>query len=182
MEKLNLQKLSESDTDLVEVKENRELIQKKYSELVDNIQSEYLKNNDAMVGSIVAQDDYYGKNDHTNELECARWLVKKFGGVVYLVTESDEKNTKSPDFIWDGRLWDLKTPVGCGKRTIDNQFKKIHKQIGNNPGGMIIDCSYTGLSIPHIIEAISKRVYLDNFEGDIIVRKNNLIVRIIRKR
>ena len=83
-----------------------------------------------MAGSIIAQDNYYDKNDQTNELEYARWLLKKFDGIVYLVTESDQKNTKSLDFIWDGRLWDLKTPVGCGKRTISNQFKKIHKQIG----------------------------------------------------
>lgn len=104
-------------------------------------------------------------NDHTNKLECARWLLKKFDGIVYLVTESDQKNTKLPDFIWDGRLWDLKTPVGCGKRTIDNQFKKIHKQIGNNPGGIIIDCSFTDL------EAVSKRMMLCKLEGDVIIKK-----------
>lgn len=39
--------------------------QKNYSELVDNVQSEYIKNNDAMAGSIIAQDNYYDKNDHT---------------------------------------------------------------------------------------------------------------------
>ena len=104
------------------------------------------------------------------KLECARWLLKKFDGIVYLVTESDEKNTKSPDFIWDGRLWDLKTPVGCGKRTIDNQFKKIHKQTGNNPGGIIIDCSFTDL------EAVSKRMMLCKLEGDVIIRKKILLL------
>lgn len=108
-------------------------------------------------------------NDHTNKLECARWLLKKFGGIVYLVTKSDEKNTKSPGFIWDGRLWDQKTPVGCGKRTIDNQFKKIHKQTGNNPGGIIIDCSFTDL------EAVSKRMVLCKLEGDVIIRKKILL-------
>ena len=88
----------------MELKKNKDLNQKNYSEIVDNVQSEYIKNNDAMVRSGIAQDDYHGKNDHTKKLECARWLLKKFDGIVYLVTESDEKNTKSPDFIWDGRL------------------------------------------------------------------------------
>lgn len=88
----------------MEVKKNKDLNQKNYSEIVDNVQSEYIKNNDAMAGSSIAQDDYHGKNDHTKKPGCARWLLKKFGGIVYLVTESDEKNTKSPDFIWDGRL------------------------------------------------------------------------------
>ncbi|MDD6122142.1 MAG: hypothetical protein PUD27_05020 [Solobacterium sp.] len=43
--------------------------QKNYSEIVDNVQSEYIKNNDAMAGSSIAQDDYYDKNDHTKKLE-----------------------------------------------------------------------------------------------------------------
>lgn len=174
-----IQKLEETkytDSNLVEVKKNKDQNQKNYSEIVDNVQSEYIKNNDTMAGSIIAQDDYYGKNDHTNQLEYARWLLKKFDGIVYLVTESDQKNTKSPDFIWDGRLWDLKTPVGYGKRTIDNQFKKIHKQIGNNPGGIIIDCSFTDL------EAVSKRMMLCKLEGDVIIRKKDFVISILRKR
>lgn len=107
MEQKIIQKLEETkytDSNLVEVKKNKDLNQKNYSEIVDNVQSEYLKNNDAMAGSSIAQDDYYDKNDHINELEYARWFLKKFDGIVYLVTESDEKNTKSPYFIWDGRL------------------------------------------------------------------------------
>ena len=166
----------------MEVKKNKDLNQKNYSEIVDNVQSEYIKNNDTMVGSSIAQDDYYDKNDHTKKLEYARWLLKKFDGIVYLVTESDEKNTKSPDFIWDGRLWDLKTPVGCGKRTIDNQFKKIHKQIGNNPGGIIIDCSFTDLDPEYILEAVSKRMVLCKLEGDVIIRKKDFVISILRKR
>ena len=168
-----IQKLEETkytDSNLVEVKKNKDLNQKNYSEIVDNVQSEYIKNNDAMAGSSIAQDDYYGMNDHTKKLECAWWLLKKFDGIVYLVTESDQKNTKLPDFIWYGRLWDLKTPVGCGKRTIDNQFKKIHKQIGNNPGGIIIDCSFTDL------ETVSKRMMLCKLEGDVIIRKKDFVI------
>ena len=178
MEQKIIQKLEETkytDSNIVEVKKNKDLNQKNYSEIVDNVQSEYIKNNDAMVRSGIAQDDYHGKNDHTKKLECARWLLKKFDGIVYLVTESDEKNTKSPDFIWGGRLWDLKTPVGCGKRTIDNQFKKIHKQIGNNPGGIIIDCSFTDL------EAVSKRMMLCKLEGDVIIRKKDFVISILKK-
>ena len=173
-----IQKLEETkytDSNLVEVNKNKDLNQKNYSEIVDNVQSEYIKNNDTMAGSSIAQDDYYGKNDHTKKLEYARWLLKKFDGIVYLVTESDEKNTKLPDFIWGGRLWDLKTPVGCGKRTIDNQFKKIHKQIGNNPGGIIIDCSFTDL------EAVSKRMMLCKLEGDVIIRKKDFVISILKK-
>ena len=69
MEQKIIQKLEETkytDSNLVEVKKNKDLNQKNYSEIVDNVQSEYLKNNDTMAGSIIAQDDYYGKNDHTN--------------------------------------------------------------------------------------------------------------------
>lgn len=70
MEQKIIQKLEETkytDSNLVEVKKNKELNQKNYSEIVDNVQSEYIKNNDAMAGSSIAQDDYHGKNDHTKK-------------------------------------------------------------------------------------------------------------------
>ena len=38
-------------------RKNKDLNQKNYSEIVDNVQSEYLKNNDTMAGSNIAQDD-----------------------------------------------------------------------------------------------------------------------------
>lgn len=41
----------------VEVKKNKDLNQKNYSEIVDNVQSEYIKNNDTKAGSGIAQDD-----------------------------------------------------------------------------------------------------------------------------
>ena len=55
-----IQKLEETkytDSNLVEVKKNKDLNQKNYSELVDNVQPEYIKNTDAMAGSNIAQDD-----------------------------------------------------------------------------------------------------------------------------
>ncbi|MDD6956332.1 MAG: hypothetical protein PUI58_07925 [Solobacterium sp.] len=60
MEQKIIQKLEETkytDSNLVEVKKNKDLNQKNYSEIVDNVQSEYLKNNDAMAGSSIARDD-----------------------------------------------------------------------------------------------------------------------------
>ena len=52
-----IQKLEETkytDSNLVEVKKNKDLNQKNYSEIVDNVQSEYIKNNYAMAGSSIA--------------------------------------------------------------------------------------------------------------------------------
>ena len=54
-------------------------------------------------------------------------------------------------------------------RMTDNQYKKMHKQTGNNPGGIIIDCSFTDL------EAVSKRMMLCKLEGDVIIRKKILL-------
>lgn len=52
-----LEETKYTDSNLVEVKKNKDLNQKNYSEIVDNVQSEYIKNNDAMAGSSIAQDD-----------------------------------------------------------------------------------------------------------------------------
>ena len=60
MEQIIIQKLEETkytDSNIVEIKKNKDLNQKNYSEIVDNVQSEYIKNNDAMAGSSIARDD-----------------------------------------------------------------------------------------------------------------------------
>ena len=60
MEQKIIQKLEETkytDSNIVEVKKNKDLNQKNYSEIVDNVQPEYIKNNDTTAGSSIARDD-----------------------------------------------------------------------------------------------------------------------------
>lgn len=151
---------------------------------VQDVTRLFLKENDFGVGTIKAESGFYeSKNDHKDEIEVSRWILKKFGGNVVLKKEIDEKKgIKSADYYWDGRLWNLKSPTGNGKRTIDNQFLKIEDQIKDSPGGMILDCTKLDFEINDILEKTAKRIKLNEFESDVIIKKGDKLIAILRKK
>lgn len=151
---------------------------------VQDVTRLFLKENDFGVGTIKAESGFYeSKNDHKDEIEVSRWILKKFGGNVVLKKEIDEKKgIKSADYYWGGRLWDLKSPTGNGKRTIDNQFLKIEDQIKDSPGGMILDCTKLDFEINDILEKTAKRIKLNEFESDVIIKKGDKLIAILRKK
>ena len=119
---------------------------------------------------------------HKDEIKASQWILKNFGGNISLKNESKEDGVHTADYLWDGLLWDLKTPDGNGKRTIDNQFKNISKQISDAPGGMIMDCSNLSFTNNEIIAMTSKRIRLNHFEGDVIIKRDNTVISILRNK
>ena len=144
------------------------------------MKKEYLRDADAGIGSIHA-DTGYQYDTHQNEQDVSTWMLRNFGGNINLLKESTSDGIHTPDYLWDGKLWDLKSPEGNGKRTIDNQFKTIDKQIAPAPGGMIMDCSKLKFSNDEIISKISKRIRLNNFDGDVIIKRKETIIAVLRK-
>ncbi len=132
------------------------------------------------MGSLISEPDYSHKL-HVEEINVSKWLLRNFGGDIVLKTESRVDCVHTSDYLWDGFLWDLKTPIGNGKRTIDNQFKKINEQIAGAPGGMILDCTNLFFSNAKIIAMVSKRISLNNFSGDVIIKRKQAIIAILRQ-
>ena len=63
-----------------------------------------------------------------HELSAALILAKHFKtDVTFLRPQVD----KTPDIDIRGELWEIKSPVGKGKRTIDNNFAKARRQSRN---------------------------------------------------
>ena len=60
-----------------------------------------------------------------------------------LLTKKYDK--KSPDYKWDGKLWDLKTPQGASG--VDKLIHQGIYQIFENPGGILLDCSSPNIDI-----------------------------------
>jgi len=158
---------------------NPDKVLKKWN--VIDVKKEYLRNAEAGVGTIKAEDGY-SHTLHKDEIEASQWILKNFGGNISLKNESKEDGVHTADYLWDGLLWDLKTPDGNGKRTIDNQFKNISKQIFDAPGGMIMDCSNLSFTNNEIIAMTSKRIRLNHFEGDVIIKRDNTVISILRNK
>lgn len=158
---------------------NPDKVLKKWN--VVDVKKEYLRNAEAGVGTI-RSDDGYSHTSHKDEVKASQWILKNFGGNISLKNESKEDGVHTADYLWDGLLWDLKTPEGNGKRTIDNQFKNISKQISDAPGGMIMDCSNLSFTNNEIIAMTSKRIRLNHFEGDVIIKRDNTVISILRNK
>jgi hypothetical protein len=75
-----------------------------------------------------------------NELAVANLIANYFELDVEFIVSTTVAVT--PDFCIDGFYWELKTPRGSGKRTIENLLRKASRQAAN----IIVDLSYTKMT------------------------------------
>jgi hypothetical protein len=75
-------------------------------------------------GRIIIPDGAYPE-DH--EIATARSLIKLGSDVEFLVPIRT-RGVRTPDITWDGLDWEIKSPIGKGKRTIQDQFKNALHQ------------------------------------------------------
>ena len=119
--------------------------------IIDNfdykdVTDEWLKR-DKTINNDIIIDDYYIDNSnvkhpikeletaqkakkYVDEYDIALFLSNKFGGDIHLVPRiTDISNTgigtSTPDYIWNGEKWDLKTPTSFGK--INNSIERFVK-------------------------------------------------------
>lgn len=165
------------------VKKEEFLLNKKKEVIphIKNVTKEYLKRNTYAEGSIRADDDYYKKNKHDGEIAVSRWLLKKFGGNIQLITELETQ--RIADYEWDGALWELKTPEKHSKRTFSNQLNSAYEQIMSNPGGLIFDATLLVKNIKmtenEIIKECAVEMIRKKFPGDVIIKNGDKIVAIL---
>ena len=87
-------------------------------------------------GEITADNNYKEAN---GEITCANVLFNNFGGRIHLYNKRDYP---WPDYLWNGRLWELKTP-----NSLNGIDKLIHyglQQTETNAGGIVLDIRNIG--------------------------------------
>lgn len=82
-------------------------------------------------------DEEYRKSKHNDEIKTANWLLTTFGGNIRLLTESTIRNQHTPDYLWNGKYWELKSTHSINGA--DKLLQHAIKQIRGNPGGVIFD-------------------------------------------
>lgn len=124
-----------------------------------------------------------------DEYDMANIIKEVFGGDIHLVPRiSDISNlgirTKTPDYLWNGEKWDLKTPGANGnfKNTFERFLKKsdAKKQVKN----FIIDYKrFPEKTEQEIMKAIfnTLRNPSRRWVEKVMVIKNNTIIAIICK-
>lgn len=130
-----------------------------------DVTKEYL--NSAMPGhGAVTYEEGYQIKGHQDEIKMAEWIHRTFGGDIKLLAESKVQGDKTPDFLWDGRCWELKGVTS--KNSIDRAVREAAKQIQSIPGGIILDISGSDLSVEEIEAAIGQRtprIALDSIDA-----------------
>lgn len=144
--------------------------------IVTDVTAEYAQNATPGQGS-VTYDEGYKRGKHKNEIATAEWLHRTFGGDIHVFDER-EFSTVSPDYQWNGKLWELKNTSTA--TATDNAVKKALKQIQDNPGGIILDYGENKISdmILGIIKRRIERSRLDTV--DVIFFQNGDLVKILR--
>jgi hypothetical protein len=72
----------------------------------------------------------YGVYPEKHEYETAE-IFLKLGIDVEFIKPQNTKQATSPDVIIKGVAWEMKSPTGKGKYTIQNQFRRAAKQSSN---------------------------------------------------
>ena len=110
----------------------------------------------------------YNFNDHAAEIKMADWLIKNFGGDIEILNEQNLPNKKTPDYLWNGKSWDLKTI--STEKAADSAIRHGLKQIKGNSGGLILDFTKDVMDEEKLISIIDRRMSR-GFEGttDILV-------------
>ncbi|MDR0967394.1 MAG: hypothetical protein LBL75_01000 [Rickettsiales bacterium] len=71
-----------------------------------------------------------GSLPESHELEVAN-ILAGIGKDVEFLAPVYIKGICMPDLIMDGKRWEIKSPIGASKRTIENNFRKAQKQSEN---------------------------------------------------
>lgn len=122
----------------------------------EDVTQEYLCS--AMPGKgAVMYDIGYDLQHHGPEIDFAQWLHDTFGGDIYLLNEVNQDKISTPDYIWRGKSWDLKTT--STEKSANGAIRHGLKQIYDNPGGIILDYRGKQIDLMVLDGIICKRLW-----------------------
>lgn len=128
----------------------------------------------------ILYDVNYRPNKHHDEIKAAGILNSILGGYITLLEEVNTPGTKRPDYVWRGKMWELKTV--SSEKAADRAMRKGVKQIAKNPGGIILNFGTNVFSTKRCKNVIIDRLKRSEIKTtiDIIVLKQDKIFNIFR--
>ena len=138
---------------------------------IQDVTQEYDRVNQRESGTITYEPSFESEK-RSDEVNGAKWIQENFGGNILLKAESKEDGVLSPDYEWEGKLWDLKSVSSSAYGTIDKRIRHGLKQIEDNPGGLLIDFSSSSLDL------VSARQMAE----DIMIKRTKKLLDIIVKK
>ena len=143
-----------------------------------DVLAEYLSNARPGTGTVTYEDGYHVSH-HGEEIKTAQWLHENLGGDIVLLAEDGGLYEKTPDFLWRGKGWELKTTTT--EKSSDSALRNALKQILKNPGGVILDYGDNTVSISDIEGIVARRLERqEKCTADILILNHGRLVKAIR--
>lgn len=144
-----------------------------------SVTAEYIKAAKPGSGSVILGNGYQ-KDTHPEEVKIAQWLHDNLGGDITLLQEANEDKVKTPDYLWNEKLWDLKTI--SSEKAANSAVRHGFAQIQANPGGIILDLGGLDFSEEKLWAVVDKRMgwYETNGNIDILVLSKGKLVSVRR--
>ena len=116
-----------------------------------------------------------------HEVEVATILARHYQTAVEFIVPVDDYLRKSADIEMLGVQWEIKSPTGSSKATIENQFRRASKQQAKN---IVIDTRRTTLDYDSIVKSVlyamkarpsmrkvKKIILIDKFENVVAIKE-----------
>ena len=161
--------------DREEIENRKEFSISTISKYATDVTAEYYGTAQPGTGRIEMEEGF-NANDRKDELNMAKFLHETFGGDILLYKEKN--NQLNPDYLWRGKLWDLKTPE---KGVSDSGIRHGLKQIKDNPGGLIIDFRKIEFNIKQVFSKLDDRVNRSSVKKvDVMLIDKNKKIKVYR--
>ena len=137
---------------------------------VKDVTKKYIDSAKPRMGKVRYENGYRIKG-HKTEIEVANQLRDQFGGKIVLLKEANTQGTKTPDYLWRGKQWELKS-ISTAKAA-DMAIRSGVKQIKGKPGGVVLQCA-DGVNIDDMVRIVDARALRNiMFDFDVIVMREN---------
>lgn len=138
-----------------------------------DVTKKYIDSAKPRMGKVRYENGYRIKG-HKTEIEVANQLRDQFGGKFVLLKEANAQGIKTPDYLWRGKQWELKS-ISTAKAA-DMAIRKATKQIAKTPGGVVLQCTES-INTDELIRIVDNRavrsVVSTGFGFDVIALEEN---------
>ena len=143
-----------------------------------NVISEYMLNATPDSGGFHIETGYDVKG-HADEIRVSHWLYNNYGGEIILLKEINENGVNTPDYLWNGKKWDLKqihTDIAA-----NSAIRKGLRQIEGNPGGIILDLQGETVDLVALNSVIEERMkWYPKATADIMLVRDRKTLAVLR--
>lgn len=143
-----------------------------------DVTDEYIEK--AMPGTgLLTHDAACEDGEHEDELKFAEWVHNTLGGDIHVRKEANQQNVKDPDYMWNGKLWDLKTV--STEKAANTAVQRGIDQIKHNPGGVMLNYNTNHVNLSTLELILDRRMkWYHDITADIMVVSNNEVVKVYR--